>query len=241
MKTFRVHLLCALMLLLAACSPLRRGFDGNALVSPARPDVTMEAVGLPMLANGQIYPFMNTNQGFQFPDTLLSVYGTNAAAPMAIVVLSCVPNAGWNWDPLSFSGPQGAETPGVVFGDQEFFGTVRIVNGKSDPFSPLVTQDAASLNWLAQRFAALEDFRQAKLILEYREPLPESLVGATSVPLYDPAVIAFRERAAKAFTVRFGGAPSVGKAPYIKTLNARYLGAFLGSMAPKDVFIPYTD
>ena len=241
MKNFRIHLLCALMLFLAACSPLHRGFDGNALVSPARPDVTMEAVGLPMLAYGQIYPFLNTSQGFQFPDTLISVYGTNASGPMSIVVLSRVPNAGWNWDPLSFSGPLGAETPGAVFGDQGFFGSIRIVSGASDPFSPLVTQDAASLSWLAQRFAALEDFKQAKLILEYREPLPESLAGSTTVPLYDPVVVAFRERAAKAFAVRFGGAPSAERAPYIKTLNARYLGAFLGSMAPKDVFIPYTD
>ena len=54
---------------------------------------------------------------------------------------------------------------------------------------------------------------------------------------------AFRERAAKVFHVQYGEAPMPkDEAPYIKTLNARYMGNFLGSMSVKEPLFPnYSD
>ena len=134
---------------------------------------------------------------------------------------------------------------GTVFGGESFYGSVRIVNGAKDPFAPLFAPEDqwVSLDWLVQRFACLNDFRRSKLILEYREPLPASLKGVSEVPVYNEAVQAFRERAAKVFHVQYGEAPMPkDEAPYIKTLNARYMGNFLGSMSVKEPLFPnYSD
>lgn len=233
-------LLCGL----AACTPLYRGFEGAELVSPQRPDVAVSVPSLPMMAHGQNAPFVRTDQGYQFPETLVSVYGTDAASPFAVVALSFVPNHWWEWDPLTFSGPLGRETPGALLGDESFYGTIRIVDGAKDAFAPLFADEEhrASLRWLAQRYAALSDFRRAKIILEYREPLPASLADAVEAPLYDEAVRAFQERAAHAFAVRFGDAPAPdAPAPYIKSIDARYLGSFLGSMSVKSPLFPMED
>ena len=203
MKTIRFFLLWCMVVAISACTPFYRGFEGSTLVSPARPDVSVSVVDMPMLAHGQIAPFLNTDQGYQFPETLVSVYGTDAASPVAIVALSFVPSNAWEWDPLSFSGPMAQQNMGTVFGGESFYGSVRIVNGAKDPFAPLFAPEDqwASLDWLVQRFACLNDFRRSKLILEYREPLPASLKGVSEVPVYNEAVQAFRERAAKVFHV----------------------------------------
>ena len=218
MKTIRFFLLWCMVVAISACTPFYRGFEGSTLVSPARPDVSVSVVDMPMLAHGQIAPFLNTDQGYQFPETLVSVYGTDAASPVAIVALSFVPSNAWEWDPLSFSGPMAQQNMGTVFGGESFYG-------------------------LVQRFACLNDFRRSKLILEYREPLPASLKGVSEVPVYNEAVQAFRERAAKVFHVQYGEAPMPkDEAPYIKTLNARYMGNFLGSMSVKEPLFPnYSD
>ena len=51
------------------------------------------------------------------------------------------------------------------------------------------------------------------------------------------------ETAAKVFHVQYGEAPMPkDEAPYIKTLNARYMGNFLGSMSVKEPLFPnYSD
>lgn len=190
--------------------------------------------------------FLNTDQGYQFPETLVSVYGTDAASPVAIVALSFVPQQRLGMGPLSFSGPYGPAEPwGPCLAERASTGSVRIVNGAKDPFAPLFAPEDqwASLDWLVQRFACLNDFRRSKLILEYREPLPASLKGVSEVPVYNEAVQAFRERAAKVFHVQYGEAPMPkDEAPYIKTLNARYMGNFLGSMSVKEPLFPnYSD
>ncbi len=241
MKTIRFCLLWCLVVLFAACTPLHRGFEGAVLVSPTRPDIAVSVEDLPMLAHGRLTPFLKADSGYQFPETLLSVYGKDSRSPLAIVALSFVPNNAWEWDLPSFSGPLAQETEGASFGGESYYGTIRIVNGDKDPFSPLVVpaEEAASVDWLAQRFVALEDFWKAKIILEYREPLPASLRGATSVPLYAEEVRAFQARAAKTFQVRTNTGLSASAAtPYLETLNAKYLGAFLGNMSPKDFIYP---
>lgn len=236
-------LLLALVCALGACAPLQRGFEGSALISSAKPEVMLSAPGLPVLTEGKTEPFLYTDRGYQFPPTVLGVYGTDAKSPMAITVLSVVPDELWEWDSAEFSGPHGAKTEGAMLGGQAFYGTVRVVNGQKDPFSPLFAENEeqfASLNWMAQRFVLLENFRSAKIILEYREPLPESLAGVTELMPFNEQVRAFTERAAKAFQVQFGSSevtlPKPAEAPYLNSLNGKYLGSFLGSMSPKEIW-----
>ena len=74
MKTIRFFLLWCMVVAVSACTPFYRGFEGSTLVSPARPDVSVSVADMPMLAHGQIAPFLSTDQGYQFPETFVSVY-----------------------------------------------------------------------------------------------------------------------------------------------------------------------
>ena len=53
MKTIRFFLLWCVVVAISACTPFYRGFEGSTLVSPARPDVSVGVVDMPMLAHGR--------------------------------------------------------------------------------------------------------------------------------------------------------------------------------------------
>lgn len=245
MKTIRFFLLWCMVVAISACTPFYRGFEGSTLVSPARPDVSVSVVDMPMLAHGQIAPVPEYGSRLPVPgNPCLRIRNGRRVSRSHCGPFLCAQQR-LGMDPLSFSGPMAQQNMGTVFGGESFYGSVRIVNGAKDPFAPLFAPEDqwASLDWLVQRFACLNDFRRSKLILEYREPLPASLKGVSEVPVYNEAVQAFRERAAKVFHVQYGEAPMPkDEAPYIKTLNARYMGNFLGSMSVKEPLFPnYSD
>ena len=242
MKTIRFFLLWCVVVAISACTPFYRGFEGSTLVSPARPDVSVGVVDMPMLAHGQIAPFLNTDQGYQFPETLVSVYGTDAACSYSHCGPFLCAQQRLGMGPAVLQRAYGpAEHGDRVWRRELLRERPHRQRGQAILlrlwFAP--EDQWASLDWLVQRFACLNDFRRSKLILEYREPLPASLKGVSEVPVYNEAVQAFRERAAKVFHVQYGEAPMPkGEAPYIKTLNARYMGNFLGSMSVKGTLVP---
>lgn len=245
MKTIRFFLLWCMVVAISACTPFYRGFEGSTLVSPARPDVSVSVVDMPMLAHGQIAPFLNTDQGYQFPETLvLRIRNGRRVSRSHCGPFLCAQQQLGEWTRCP-SAAMAQQNMGTVFGGESFYGSVRIVNGAKDPFAPLFAPEDqwASLDWLVQRFACLNDFRRSKLILEYREPLPASLKGVSEVPVYNEAVQAFRERGGPRCSTSSRGAPMPkDEAPYIKTLNARYMGNFLGSMSVKEPLFPnYSD
>ena len=146
----------------SACTPFYRGFEGSSWFLrrvPTFPSVLRYADACAR----QIAPFLSTDQGYQFPETFVSVYGTDAASPVAVVALSFVPNNAWEWDPLTFSGPLAERNMGAVFGGESFYGNIRIVNGAKDPFASLFVPEEqwVSIDWLVQRFACLNDFKRA--------------------------------------------------------------------------------
>lgn len=227
----------------AACTPLRRGFDGESLVSPARPSFSVSVKALPLLASGQITPLVYTQYGYALPETLVAVYGSTLEKPLAVSVLAFTPDETWAWDPLSFSMPDSPISSEVRLGEQAFAGSLHVVQAEGDPFArvlPGVTEEnAESVRWLAQRFACLLQFKQAKLILEYREPLPASLTSLSpgaEVPAWNADVRAFQERAAAvfAFSSPYAG-PPVANADYIKTLDVKRLGVYLGSLGRNSI------
>ena len=238
-------LLSVLVCFLCACTPLYRGFEGGTMLSPSRPQVAISVPDLPVLAEGQISPYVYTDRGFQFPETFLGVYGTKADAPLVITAMSFVPSERWEWDTADFSTPLAQKTDGALFGGQAFAGNIRFVHeAQEDPFAPLVAtpEQVTRLHWLAQRFVLRTYFNQCKIILEYREPIPASLAGNETVPLYSPEVQAFIERARQAFQVSFDTKVQLSaQAPYLKSLNARYLGSFLGTMFMKELIPSFKD
>lgn len=239
---FTLFLVITGLLLLAACTPLRRGFDGNALVSPARPSFSVGPcpdLPLPLLAAGQIRPFVYTSSGHALPETLVAVYGTTEKAPLAVSVLSLVPDDIWTWDFPSYSYRDGPVSSRVDLGGEVFSGSLHVIEGEKDAFTLVVCggdeEKRKAVRWLAQRYSRLFFFRQAKLILEYREPLPASLEGLVPgevVPIWNEDVKAFQARAEAVFCLRtpYEG-PPVQSAPYIKVLDGKVLGSYLGSLS----------
>ncbi len=232
MKILNLIALFSCTVLLLACGSLRRGFDGTSLVSSAKPALSVE-VDMPILSFGQISPYLYTAYGYQFPETYIAVYGIDAKTPMAISILSIAPN-NWEWDPLSFSTADSPVTSQVFFDGVTFDGSVQIVHGSKDPFTVLVASENEldSIYWIAQRYAYRGFFNQAKVILEYREPLPKVFKNSVSLPLDSPEVQTFRSRAQKAFNVFFGyNETSKPVAPYLRGINSKLLGKYLGSMS----------
>lgn len=236
-------LLAALICILSACTPLQRGFDGAALISPSRPEVMLSAPGLPTLAEGQIAPFLYTDRGYQFPSTLLGVYGKDKASPMAITALSFVPNDLWEWDSADFSGPHGTKTAGAVFGGKSFAGTVRIVNGANDPFSPLVAAEggAARVDQLAGPALCAAGTTSTvprsfwSTANRCRSRWRRGICCRTTKrcrPLPPELPRRFRSGSVLGRT----RCPDRAAPAYLDSINGKYLGVFLGSMTQKDIW-----
>lgn len=236
MKWLRTVCIGSAALALMACTPLMRGMQNGSVVSDASPRVTMSST-LPLKVSGRANPFVNTDMGFQTPESVVAVYGAASAdTPMAIVAFSEAPTR-MRWDLPSFCYVDGPVTTQVAFGGQSFSGAVRKVNGANDAFTPLVApaDKAAEIWWLAQRFTVLDNFNQSKLILEYREPLPASLRDTDIIPSLTPEIEGFAARAQAAFKVDFAFTGTVmERGPVITGINGRYLGPFLGSLTPID-------
>lgn len=223
-------LICITQLL--ACASLFRGFNGETLVSDAQPALSIN-VKMPMLTAGQMTPYLYTDYGYQFPVTLIAVYGIDEHSPMAISTLSLAPN-NWQWDPLSFNIVDSPVTSYESFGGHTFEGSIHIINGKKDPFTILVASEErlTSIYWLVQRYSYRAFFNKAKIILEYREPLPSNFSENTQISTVNPEIQKFKQRAIEAFEVSFdykGTEKPI--APFIKGINARMVGNYLGSMS----------
>ncbi len=232
-------LLCRMLIgvvpiLLTACTPLMRGVEGGKLLSGGRPPLTVES-SLPLRAAGSAAPFIMTDLGFKTPDTRLTVHGAeDAASSLAVAVFAEAPEL-MEWHYPSFSPSDGPITGEVMLGGRPFAVSVRITDAAGDPFTPLLGLDekqGASLRWLSQRFTALAEFRKVKIILEYREPLPEGL-DDLPVALFvdDERVKAFSRRARQAFEVQFACAdPPERRTEPIQGINQRTLGKFVGTL-----------
>ena len=258
-KEFRMvrlhHLKAALAatccLLVLGCSPLIRGFTQDGFVSNGYPSVSISCT-LPLITSGQSSPLIMTDVGYRSPQAWVAVYGSarDPSAPMAIIAYGETPK-GFQWDPAGSSYPDMPVTSQALFGEREFSGTVRIVSAQKDPFSPLfypletIKEKGKEILWLAQRYCLESlNFWETKIVLEYREPLPKWVTPGVdpSLMMGTPEMAAFLQRAQEAFTLAFEEPQArSAKAPYLHGLQGRYLGAFLGSMSPRDVLLRDND
>lgn len=227
-----------LVLVLCSCTPLVRGFNNGALVSPVRPHIMIAVPDMPVLAQGKAMPMVQVDSNYQFPTMVIGVYGTDAQSPMVITSVATVPNDKWEWDQPGFSIPYGVKTKGVVYGGDNFYGKLYIVNSAKDAFAGLVEGDDPQGRWLVQRFETLDDFYQAKIILEYREPIGDAEIDL--LPFLDE-MKAFTARAEAAFSVSYGSEagelPKVEQPAWLKSLRNKYLDDFVGSMTSRAEFM----
>jgi hypothetical protein len=233
---------CAIIVLsafLGCAAALQRGMSGAAYVSTARPAISLQAARLPLLMAGEGRATLfgdNMPAGAQVR-VWLAVYGdVSPESPLAIAA-HAEAQSGWYWDGTMrrpFSVNEGVE----IVGGWEFQACTYIVEGERDPFGALAAGDAdRPARWIARGLAARTNFYADKIILEYRERLPESIASLTALPLgYGDFVREFEQRAGESFIV--ASAPrETGeiRKGYANAVRWRYMGEkFLGTASKYD-------
>lgn len=235
-KIMSLALLLSFPLTLGACADaLQRGLMGQAYISTARPSITLEAKGMPLLTGGRGIASLEWSGmlGGLNIDVWLAVYGEGGLSPLAIAAQAQCPS-GWYWDGIMarpFSVDQGEET----FNGVSYQAWTYVVNPAEDPFGGLVTgvkPDGSPQLWMVRAFAARYNFNNDKIILQYREPLPDGVTSLSALPLGQGALLMeFNQRAREAFQVAAGPKnPSGVTDPYANNVAWQYMGqGFLGT------------
>lgn len=199
-------------LLLTGCAGnggQQRGLQGDRYVSTARPAVSLAARSMPFLLGGEGRGRLvrcGVIGGLPFR-SWYAVYGTPGKGPLAVVAHGELPPQ-WMWDGdmrRPFSINVGTE----VFDGQGFQAFTYIAETERDPFVRLMNpqtlqqKDAVPQRWIVRAFATRCNFDQGKIVMEYREVLPEDIVSLTALP-YGRAdyVSRFEQRAREAFSVQ---------------------------------------
>ncbi|WP_374290453.1 DUF4851 domain-containing protein [Desulfovibrio desulfuricans] len=233
----------SLVAMMAGCTgALQRGMQGNAYVSTARPAISMQAVNMPLLTGGEGKAKLDGAGmlGGLFLNSWVAVYGKgDPQSPMAIVAMAEVPR-GWYWDSdgqRPFSVDRGVE----VFNNDGYAACTYIADSKRDAFATLagLNDEARPMRWLVRNFAARYNFNDTKVVMEYREPLPENLAGQeTLTESMTDQLKAFEKRASAAFAVSPLPQSLAGIKPvYAKDVRWQYLDQrFWGTVSKYEVF-----
>lgn len=244
MKKYTLAAVAFLLLpLMWACGQsLQRGMLDGAYVSTARPAIMVQVRDMPLLTAGEGFSnvFWTGMLGGLPVQMWFALYGTGGLAPLAIVAQAQLPS-GWYWDGL-MERPFSVDEGTASFGGVTYTAYTYMVDPKSDPFINFEGgSEGNQQRWLARAFAARYNFNQDKIILEYREPLPEQIVDLTALPLgYDTFLMEFAARAKAAFEVSPcpKDLPTVQKG-YIKGIEWQYVDQnYLGSISRNDYLSP---
>lgn len=238
-----VLLLLAAIVLWGCGQGLQRGMLGTTYVSTARPAISVTAPNLPLMlaGSGTANLFWTGVLGGLPIDVWLAVYGTGGLAPLAIAAQAQTPQS-WIWDSDMFK-PFSVDHGNEVFNGADYQACTFIVNPQNDPFGALVTgarPDGAPQLWLVRAFQSRYNYNQDKIILQYREPLPDGVTSLTALPLgQDKLLPEFAQRARQAFAV--GSAPAGDpkvRAQYANGIQWQYMGQnFLGTVSRLDLFL----
>lgn len=240
---FALILAAVLVAAMVGCrGALQRGILGAAYVSTARPDIAIEARNMPLMTAGRgtaslIWSDMLGGLPIQM---WLAVYGEGGLAPLAIVAQAAVPQ-GWYWDGI-MRHPMSVDEAVETFGGVGYQACTFIVDPARDPFSGLVTAvrpDGSPQLWLARSFAARFNFNDDKIIMEYREPLPEGVESLTALPFGQSDLLAgFEQRARDAFAVSVAPQDLTGvDTGFIQGIRWQYMGQnFLGTASRYEIF-----
>lgn len=241
-------ILCLLFMLAACTAGQQRGLVGDTYVSSSQPTLALKARDLPLMGSvaGTSRLTSSGAMGGLPIDSWITVYGKgDGVSPLAIVAHGEVPN-GWYWDGIMrqpFSIDEGVET----IGNLGFQACTYVVSARRDAFLPLEDPEGARIlaqdgtpprRWLARMFANRFNFDTDKIVLEYREPLPDDITSITALPLGRADYIAaFEQRAREAFAAEPVSIPASGmtRANSLGALQWRYLDEiFWGTVSPYD-------
>ena len=173
--------LCMVAIMAGCTGALQRGMQGNAYVSTARPNISMQAVNMPLITGGTGKAMLDGAGviGGLSLNTWLAVYGKgDPQSPMAIVAMAEVPQ-GWYWDSDGqppFSVDKGVE----VFNNVGYAASTYIVDSKKDPFSTVVglNDESKPMSWLVRGFAARYNFNDTRFQVQSATPSPWVLASS---------------------------------------------------------------
>lgn len=206
-KSLKIYILIiGLITLITGCADaLKRGMIGDTYISTARPAITLSVKNMPLMLAGRgsaQLPWTAMVGGLPI-SVWLAVYGEGGLAPLAIVAQAQAPE-NWYFDDVSnkpFTVDQGTE----VFNGVTYYASTFIVNPATDPFGALVTgvkPDGEPQLWIVRHYAARFNFDQDKIIMEYREPLPDDITSLSALPLGRANYLReFAQRARESFVV----------------------------------------
>ena len=197
MKNCLLLFVCALSLSLCACvAGQQRGMAGASYVSTSKPAFCMGvADSLPLIAGGRGIARLDEIPGGVQVDTWVALYGNLQQGPVAVIAHAQLPNDAWYWN-NEMPGSQCIDCGTEVIGDKAYDAWTHIVSDRRNPF----VADGADQRWLVRTMTRRDNFDIDKIILEYRERLPEGVQSLTNLPVGGADMTkAFAERARKAF------------------------------------------
>lgn len=245
---FLFLMILATLASLSACVSVGqlRGMSGSAYVSTARPAFSLKASNLPFLvaADGNVSLW---ESGMAEPGTRawLSIWG-GEAGPLVMVAHAELPE-GWYWD-SNMSHPFSVNEGKEIVGNWEWQAFTYIDDNKRSPFALLAQSQGTKKydnhnevpnGWLVRAFASRHNFDRDKIILEYREKLPDEIKSLGYMP-YGQAdyVKSFEERARKAFVINDvpNPQPQISRAGMSDKVQWRYLdGRFWGTASRQSI------
>lgn len=214
MKRWTICLVLLCFALVSCSAARQRGMAGDTYVSTARPVFAARAASLPLLTSGFGFARLSATgvMGGLNVDTWLAIYGKDPGkGPFAVVAMAELDPL-WFWNSALYH-PFAVDWRPEVIDGMGFESCTYMVSERRDPFLALMDPEAQAAaekgevpprRWVARVFAARSDFNQVKIVLEYREPLPQGVTTLDALPYGQANVLAeFEQRAREAF--RLGG------------------------------------
>lgn len=164
---------------------LKRGIYKDAYISTARPAIMLHAKNMPFMLGGRgTCNLVWSDMAGGLPVSVwLSIYGAGGLSPMAIMAQAQCPS-GWCWD-SDMRWPFSVDAALEEFNGTTYQACTYIVNPQNDPFGNMITSvqtDGTPQLWLVRAYAARFNFNHDKIIMEYREPLPQGITTLAALP-----------------------------------------------------------
>lgn len=229
MKKSFLTLVCCLSLCLCACvAGQQRGTLGQNYISTSSPRISLGVVdSMPMVSSGRAYVLLNDQFFGPNVDTWMALYGNLQNGPMAVIAHAEVKEP-WYWDSVS-PRIQSVDAGFELVGDKGFDAWTYIMQDKRNPF----VAESGDGKWLVRAYAQRTDFDHGKIVMEYRERLPEGVTSLTSLPFGQDSLLKdFAQRARAVFvTAAVPDGVSVTTGP-LRNVRVQYIDQhFLGTVS----------
>lgn len=226
-------LIGAIIFIMMQRRPLQRGLNDNVFISTGRPALAVEVKAPLSVTHAGVVDIMpEVDSGQASAKLWYALYADTAnhiTSPAQLLVILSETGDQWIWALDTTSGQHEVHQKAVTFDGQQGRAATFVLSATKDPWNTVM--NTPEQDFLVRRFTFLPHRRLTKLILEYREPLPQ-----TTIPIFEDAALlaAFEKRAQASFILHMSpkGTPptikTLGYAP--TTLERRAISRFMGKV-----------